>query len=170
MYQPRRPSDLPRRQPSLRVLTERAPSENVLWDLVIVVECEPPVRVDGQRCAGFEVSLVQPEIIVQPVMWRLLIQRFSRSARAGASLSGVTYLAIAPGTPSLSRARTHQPTWFAEQGHRRMVDPPLPRLRGEKVLWILSTGREFCVTVELGAVADCSRAPTTRRRSLCAFV
>lgn len=95
-----------------------------LRNALVMGENQPPIGVYNQRGPPFHVSLVKPEIVVQPVMWRMLIQRFGRSARAGASISEVTYLAIAPGTPSLFRARTHQPIWFAEQGHRRTVDPP----------------------------------------------
>lgn len=73
---PGRPTQLPERRPHtvvVRLAGQRAPR-----DERVVTERKPPVRVDDQRCTPLEVSLVDPKVVVEPVVWRDLVKCCAR--------------------------------------------------------------------------------------------
>lgn len=81
MQQPSRPPDLHRGD----ILQRHAVRLGLRFirhiariNMLIIKECQPPIAIDEQGSPPFQVGLIEPEIVVEPITWRCLVKCFGR--------------------------------------------------------------------------------------------
>ncbi len=76
MQDPRGSTDLPSRATRLGIAVIRAIGL-LHWNTRVVLEREPPVGINQQRCPPLQVGFLGPNVVFQPIIRRRAIQRFA---------------------------------------------------------------------------------------------